>query len=224
MSIELEAPGVERQVLRETWLTRRPRAGADLVVMLSFVVLGLGSVLYWMNPHGLGDLMPGNPDQVFTKHEYWRLWTALLAHADTRHLFSNGLFFFIFGYLLNGYYGLWIFPIGALMAGALVNAIALATYRPEVLLLGSSGAVCWMGAVWLTLYFFIHRLRSPWRRGLLVSGISLMLFAPAEAFDPSVSYRAHLIGFGLGVLMGLLIFMFGKARFRAAEYYETVVD
>lgn len=223
MNTEREAP-TEQRVLRETWLSRRPRPSARNMIMLSSIALGFGSLVYWINLWGLGDLMPGNPEKVFHEHEYWRLVTALFAHADTRHLFSNGLMFFIFGYLLNGYFGSWVFPVGAFLAGALINAVALATYHPQVQLLGSSGAVCWMGAVWLTLYYFIHRLRGPWRRGLLVTGISLMIFAPAEAFDPSVSYRTHLIGFILGVAMGGVIFALGKPRFRAAEIYETVVE
>ena len=51
-----------------------------------------------------------------------------------------------------------------------------------------------------------------------------MLFFPAEAFDPSISYKTHLVGFLLGLAWGLTYFLFNRKRIRQAERYRLILD
>jgi rhomboid protease GluP len=50
-------------------------------------------------------------------------------------------------------------------------------------------------------------------------GFSILVFLPT-VFEPEVSYRAHAIGFCLGVAFGLAYFAARKPALRAAERME----
>lgn len=210
--------------IRETWLSRQPRPEGALAFALATFALVLGSYFAWSNFHGLGELMAASPKKVFQDHEYWRLLTSLLVHEDPKHLLSNSFLFFILGSLLAGYFGTFLVPISAFASGALVNYFALKALPAEVTLIGASGIVFWLGGAWLSLYFLLDRTRSWWQRGLRAFGVALLLFMPAEAFDPGISYHSHALGFIFGVLWGILLYVLQRRNFRAAESIETFVD
>ena len=170
------------------------------------------------------DLMAATRDAVFGRGEIWRLWTTLFAHADLGHLLSNSFMFFILGYALVAYFGAQVFPFTALFFGGVTNAFSLLTYPGHVNLIGASGVVSWMGGAWLALYFLLNTRVSRSGRTLRSIGVALMLFAPAEAFDPKISYRTHLIGFTLGVAWAFWYYWWRRQEFRAAEIRETIVD
>ena len=50
-------------------------------------------------------------------------------------------------------------------------------------------------------------------------GFSLIVLVPT-VWDPSVSYRTHAIGFGVGVLFGVVYFLQRKDALHAAEHLE----
>jgi rhomboid protease GluP len=210
-------------VVRRTFLSNPPRADAQLITASSLFVLTAGCALYWHYPQA-DEWMNATHEAVFTRHEFWRLWTTVFAHADLGHLLSNSLMFFILGYFLAGYFGALVFPLTALLMGGVTNAVSLYTYAPDVRLVGASGVVSWMGGAWLTLYFLINTKISVTGRALRSFGVALLLFAPAEAFDPKISYRTHLIGFTLGVLWGFWYYRRHKAKFKSAEIRETKID
>jgi len=218
-------PPITYEVLRQTWLTRKLKAPASRwVAMLSAASLFLGSLLYLFNIGGAASWMAASPEQVFGAHQYWRLWTAIFAHSGLAHVLSNSLLFFILGFFLNAYFGNLVFPIGALVFGGLINALALLTYDPEITLLGASGVVYWMGGTWLALFFCLSRQYALLNRSLRTLGVGILIFMPAETFDPSVSYRTHFIGFAVGVLFGLAHFFAHKRKFRSAEVRETIIE
>lgn len=211
-------------VITRTWLSRKPGPWAQAITAFSLLSLVGGCLLYWNNWHGADAWMPGTREAVFTRGEFWRLWTTLFAHADLGHLISNSFLFFILGYVLSGYFGPGVFPLAALFMGGVTNAFSLATYAPQVQLVGASGVVSWMGGAWLTLYSLINTRVSRKGRALRAIGVALMLFAPAEAFDPKISYRTHAIGFGLGVLWAFYYYFRNREKFRADEVREVRVD
>ncbi|MNL89525.1 hypothetical protein D3C87_2198920 [compost metagenome] len=47
---------------------------------------------------------------------------------------------------------------------------------------------------------------------------------PATAFEPQISYKAHLFGFILGVITGLIYYAFKKDFFKKALVTETVTE
>lgn len=213
-----------RTVIRETWLSRSISSTASLVSALATLVLALGSLIYSRNWQGLSPLMDAARAQVFEHGEIWRLWTTLFAHADEKHLLSNAFLFFILGIFLRGHFGASVFPLMAFLWGGVINAFALWTMSGQASLIGASGVVFWMGGVWLSLYFLLDRRRTLVQRTLRAVGVGLLLFMPAEAFDPSISYRTHLIGFLLGLVWGTLVYLWRRQEFLAAELIDAEID
>lgn len=212
------------QVLRETWLTRNPRPDAFFVTMLTTLVLVLVSLCLQVGVGISKDLFSASGESVFGRHEYWRLWTTIFAHADLGHLLSNTYLFFILGFFLYGYFGWTVFPAAALLGGAVANWLVIPTYDPKITLIGASGVVYWMGGAWLTLYYLLSRQKNWMHRLVRTLGVAILLFMPAESFEPSISYRTHLAGFAVGTVSGLLQYATHYRTYRAAERYETIVD
>lgn len=210
--------------ITQTWLTRRLRDGSSLVSALGVAVIALVSMLAWRQIAGFDLLLPASGEAIFGRHEWWRAWTAIFVHGDGGHLLSNSLFLLIFGALLYGSFGAWVYPTAALFFGGLVNLATVALMEPHVRLIGASGVVYWMGGAWLALYLGIHRTRPFGPRFLRATGVAAALFLPTEAFNPSVSYPAHAIGFAFGVLFGALVFAAKRATFRAAEVQVEIRD
>lgn len=207
--------------VRANWLTQNPDKNAFVVSFISLMTLLIANLLFWRNDFNLGQLMTAIPVNVFEKHEYWRLWTALLAHSDIGHLLSNSVLFSVFSYFLYGYFGSLVFPIAALLVGGLTNYIVLKTLEPSTELLGISGVVYWVGAVWLTLYFLLETRDRLSKRLIKAVGIALVLFIP-DAYHENVSYLSHFVGFVLGVLFALLYYAYRKESFKKAEVIELI--
>lgn len=161
---------------------------------------------------------------VFHDKEIWRAWSTLFVHGDGKHLLANTFLFFILGFFLNGYFGFLLFPIVAFFIGGVTNLIVLAGMPSETHLVGASGIVFWMGGAWLVLYTLLESRKSLFQRTLRALGVGALMFMPAEAFDPHVSYQAHLVGFILGVVCGLIFYQMRRSEFLAAEIREMIVD
>ncbi len=219
-------PGIPQifTVVRRTWLSRPPDPSAQAMTAAALFLLILACSAQWHDFYGLGEFWPATHREVFSKGEYWRLWTTMFAHADLGHLLANSFLFYILGYFLYGYFGGALFPLAAWLMGGVTNAISIYTYPPDVRLIGASGVVSWMGGAWLVLYFLLNTKISTTQRALRSFGVALMLFAPSEAFDPKVSYRTHLIGFAIGMVCGALYYLWRKSDFVRAEWRETVVE
>lgn len=211
-------------MIRATWLSQKPHADAVLIVLSSTLVLVLCGLLGFENAWGLRDLWTASPEQVFNLRQWSRLWTTLFIHADMKHLLSNSFLFIILGYFLSGYFGFLVFPLLAVFFGGVTNGIVLAGMPATTSLVGISGVVFWMGGAWLTLYLCLDRRLALGPRILRSVGVGLALFFPAQAFDPQISYRAHLYGFLLGILWGAIYFFWNRRKFRQFEVTEIVQE
>jgi rhomboid protease GluP len=211
--------------VKENWLTRKPAASAGIVMALVTLFLVLGSLCYWMDlPWGASSWMAASKSLVFEKHQYWRAWTTLLVHADGKHLLGNASLFFVLGAFLTGYFGVFLVPFSGFLLGGVVNLLVLSGMPAETQLIGVSGVVFWMGGAWLALYFLIETRRSVNQRALRALGVGLVLFMPAEAFDPSISYKCHFWGFVFGLAWGGLYYLIKKRPLREAEVRETTIE
>ena len=208
----------DQRTIVETLLSRAPRKGSAALSLCAIAVVFVFSLIYWGNSFGLTDQLLIDRDRVFISHEYWRLFTGILVHFDLNHFVSNALGLFLFGYLLYGYFGPRIYPVGVALLGTLVNGISIATYEPGSKLLGASGIVYLMAAFWLTLFVSAERRYSIGKRLARSAGFALVMLV-SSTFDPSVSYRTHYIGFFTGVLFGVIYFLIEKDRIRAAEIF-----
>lgn len=211
-------------LILSTWLSRKPHPWSFIVATAAALMMAVLSFVYLRDIAGLAQWMPASRDLVFEQNQFWRLATSLFAHADEKHLLSNSFLFFILGSFMMGYFGFWNFPIIALLFGGVTNWIVLQSMPAQTKLIGMSGVVFWLGGAWLILYFLIERRKSLYQRTIRALGVGLILFFPAEAFDPSTSYKSHLIGFLLGLLWGLIYFLWNRKRFRSAETYRLVIE
>ncbi len=215
---ELRTMPEERLV--QTLISQKPPQGSFLVTMtFLFFVISI-TQLYWMDFLGLADKLPAINKNVLLEGEWWRIFTATLIHSNLGHLLSNLYMLGIFSYFIYAYFGLTVYPVLSFFLAGLVNLVCIYTYPPEVRLLGASGLVYLLGGFWLTMYFFIQRQYSWLQRTIRVFGMALMVFFPTT-FEATTSYRAHLIGFVTGIILGLLYFFDNYKNIRKKEVYQT---
>ncbi len=213
-----------KTVITTTLLNRKLNSAAGIAASFALLVLASGYSIYLNDLHNATKWMPASLHSIYIDHEFWRAWTTLFVHAHIAHFLSNSLLFFILGYFLIGYFGFFLFPVLAFIFGGITNLIVLKSMPETVQLIGASGVVYWMGAVWLTLYFLIDKRRSLFQRSIRTFGTGLGLFMPAEAFDPSISYETHLVGFCIGLICGLLFYMYHRKDFEAAIVREQIEE
>jgi rhomboid protease GluP len=205
--------------VRETMLSRKPRKNsAQVAAAVVFVVVGI-SLLGWRDG---GVLLPklAASRTSLEQQEYWQLATAVAAHSDAEHLFSNILFVALFSYLLYGYFGAWVFPALGVISAVLTNYVCVLTYPEGVSLVGASGMVYWMAGFWLTMYLLIERSVSIGKRFMRAAGIAMVVLLPTT-IEANVGYRAHAIGFALGLVAALAYFRWKREAIRASEVIEV---
>jgi rhomboid protease GluP len=212
------------EVVRETWLTQKPKPASALVAAASTIILALGALIYLQDIGGAAKWMAASYESVYIKGEWWRLWTTLFAHGDAGHLAANTFLFFILGFFLYGYFGARLFPWAALFWGGLINLAVLPTYPQQTNLIGMSGVVYWLGGAWLVLYFGLSRQKNLTQRWLRTLGVAILIFMPAETFEVTTSYRTHFVGFALGLVAGGWHFFAHRKLFRTKEVRETIVE
>ncbi len=204
--------------LVKTHLSQRPAKNAAVNVGLSILLMSIFSTLSWSYENFRATTI-ANWNTTYSEGQLYRLWTSMFIHSDLAHFLSNSYMFIILGFLACGYFGVIVFLCLFLVLGPLVHFITLATYPPDVHLVGVSGAVYVLAGFWLSMFVFIERRHSIAARFVRAIGVGLAILFPTS-FEPNVSYRAHAIGFALGILTGAIYFYHRKDHFRRAEIYE----
>jgi membrane associated rhomboid family serine protease len=134
--------------------------------------------------------------------EWWRIFTAMLLHADVGHLMSNLSLGMVLLGLAMGRYGSGLGLLAAWLAGAAGNLAGLFVYPDSHLGLGASGMV--MGALGLIAAQSVALLRhGPIGRKYVIRGIlaGVMLFA-LFGLSPGTDIVAHFGGFVAGLVLG----------------------
>jgi rhomboid protease GluP len=178
-------------------------------VFLLYGVFIAASLLYWRTEWG--DYLWISGHTFFNEHQYWRALTSVAVHADAVHLLSNGPLFVFFGWLLNAYFGAGVFPLAAVCSGVLATIITVGVYDPQIRLVGASGMVYAMAALWLVLYIRYDYDRPPGLRVLRAVGFALAMLAPTT-YNPTTSYLAHGVGFFLGLAAAFILLPFSGLR------------
>ena len=145
--------------------------------------------------------------------QWWRLFTAIMLHADVAHLAANVTTGILILGLAMGFYGVEICLLAAYLAGAGGNWAGLLIYTQPHRGLGASGMV--MGGLGLltvqSLFLWRHS-RSTLeliKRGIVAGGLLLVLLG----FNPTSDVIAHVGGFFWGCLFGgVLAFFWPDAR------------
>ncbi|MDQ6624898.1 MAG: rhomboid family intramembrane serine protease [Verrucomicrobiota bacterium] len=167
--------------------------------------IALGGATNFNALHRLGAL---EPYAVLARGEYWRLLTATFLHFGALHLGVNLLALSFFGPTLEAIIGGARFAFSYLICGVFSCAEVAAMWKfghnRADQLVGASGAV--MGIVGAWAGVLLRERHLAHNRAALRS--ILLIIVIQSAFDfltPQVSMAAHLGGFTLGVIVGLLV-------------------
>lgn len=205
-----KAPGI---------LDSRPGPDDAFIPAIIVLLFTLVSIAAWKLDIDL--TVSGNG--IFIEREYWRLISAVFAHRDTLHLMSNIPLFLIFGTLLYSYFGIRLFLLSAVFLGCISNLLTIVTYRPDAHLLGASGMIYGLAALWQVLYFGFERNRKAGEKWLRCLGFTAIVLFP-NTFEVTTSYEAHAFGFGLGVLEGLLVVWLSNRKGQKIELQDDASD
>lgn len=211
------AMGVIRQYRAENrpraWQQQLPWSGLVfdwrcLVPILAFVFLFVveGSGRMNLSQAGMMD------NQKVHAGEWWRLFTAVTLHGDLSHLVANATTGLLLIGLAMGVYGPGTALLASFLAGVGGNLAGLLFYPVAHRGLGASGMI--MGALGLLAAQWIALLKhglTPRQlaiRGILSGGLLLVLlgFSPQQ----NVDVLAHVAGFVVGLLLGIVLALCGR--------------
>lgn len=214
---EEEAAAAEPPPLEVPIYTRPPWLGLSVMVLIL-------SVVHFYKSHGhewVEKAWSRNGQAIFQDGEVWRLFSALLVHADLSHLLGNVTFGGLFMYFVHRAYGpAWAW-LAVIIAGGLGNLMVAAMFYPQAFAgIGASTAV--FAAVGLLV---AHGLMwTRWSRqlrghrawlGPLGGGLALLGLFGSGGESSDVDVAAHLFGFIAGGLLGLPLAWRQKRRLSA---------
>lgn len=135
--------------------------------------------------------------------QWWRAWTALTLHLSGPHLAANLGAGVWFGYLAGRQLGVGVAWLLIVAGGGIANLLEGLTAPPWHQSVGASTAV-FTALGLMSAYTWRERFRLPQSRvqrwGPLVAGISLLGWLGTAGKETDI--MAHLLGFGIGVLLG----------------------
>lgn len=151
--------------------------------------------------------------------EWFRTITALFLHADSVHLVGNMVGMAVFGTAVSQVAGWGVGCAIILLAGASGNMVNAFMYQDSHLSIGASTAV--FGAVGiLSAYQFVRRRKTggaksrPWLP--VLGGIALLGILGGAAH---VDLGAHLFGFLMGMMVGIVYALYCASRINARHQY-----
>lgn len=154
-----------------------------MITLALIAVTCIVSISAFGNPRLLEALVLW-PPAITRRHQYWRLLSYGLVHADGTHLFFNMFTLFFFGRAMENLYAQYLGPFGFALfyAGGLLVSILPSWWMhrrdPNYRSLGASGAVS------AVLFAFI--LLQPW-------AMIFVFFVPLPAILYAVAYIAYSI-------------------------------
>ena len=137
---------------------------------------------------------------------WWRALTSLTLHADGQHLLGNIGFGTTFGMMASQTLGPGLAALAILLAGGLGNLLNALLQAPSHTAVGSSTAV--FGALGILSGHLRGSRPVPWRGGIrhwapIAGGVLLLVFVGTGGERTDIG--AHLAGFAIGCLFGLLL-------------------
>ena len=172
------------------------------------------------------------PAQVLHGQRLWTLITSMFLHGGFLHIIGNMLFLWIFGDNVEDAFGHWgylgLYVLSGIFGSVLHALLAAGSQVPTI---GASGAISGVLGAYLILYprarvltlvpifFFIRIIHLP---AFLLLGFWILLqvlYGCASAPGTTgVAYFAHIGGFGVGVVLALLI----RNRMRRAPVWYDI--
>jgi len=175
---------------------------------INFVILAciLATLLFWItNLIGVNlDVWAFSTDNLLAG----RLWTpvtALFVHADLLHLAGNMIFLYVFGNTLEKEVGSGKTFLAFFAGGILTFLFGIFFYSPSDLMIGASAAIFTLTAF----VMLVKPLKFSFVFLMPVGLVAVIYFvynvlAIQFGVESNVAYVSHVIGFGIGVIFGLL--------------------
>lgn len=139
------------------------------------------------------------------KGYFWTLVTSLFVHADLIHLIGNIIFLYIFGGTVEKEVGPTKMVFAFFLGGISSFILSLYFYGFNTIMIGASAAIFTLAAIAM----LIRPLKFCWLI-LMPLGLAAILFfifnvlLIFSANNSVIGYHAHVIGFLIGVPMGIL--------------------
>ncbi len=148
--------------------------------------------------------------------EWWRTITALTLHANLGHLMANSIAGIVFGVLVGRHFGSGLGWLLVLACGAIGNGIDAMFQASDFRSIGASTAtfasIAIVGAfVWRRGYYRT----LDWRRSFAPIFAALALLAFTGIEGENIDVVAHVAGFAVGLLCGLVAAPFDLRRIGA---------
>jgi len=174
------------------------------VTNLLILICVLVSFYLWFSPGRLIEKYLGFSVVNLFSGKFWVLVTSLFIHQDLTHLIGNMIFLFVFGNTLERSFGsskvLCVFLVG----GVLSSLFSIPFYSKHTLMIGASAAIFTLTSVAM--------LTKPLKFSILflmpVGLVAILYFiynliAVYYGFQGNVAYTSHVVGFLIGVPLGV---------------------
>ena len=151
-------------------------------------------------------------NNLFGRHEWWTLITALVVHGSLGHLLGNMLFLFLFGSALEQKIGPGRLLLVFFTGGIISLLASYLFYDHNIPVVGASGSICAILGL-LMIY-------SPWKISFLLNffpmpmGVAALSYMAMNFFmalrnngygnTAHTAYELHITGFIVGILFGVL--------------------
>jgi len=172
--------------------------GKDLVIITP-VLIAVNVLVYFLTLDPLSHIKYGL-NVYFFEGAWWQPLTSMFMHASLSHLAMNMVVLFQFGYLLekelNAHIRYLLIYLGGGIVTSLLTIYFMNMFGLDHNVVGASGAIS-------VLFGWFAKRDPHLRKGLIVS-ILIISFIPFLMGVP-VAWYAHLIGFGLGYLLGFVL-------------------
>jgi len=216
--------------------TDRPARVAPVV---TFALIGINIIVFvWQSSSPLPEVVLARYAFIPSHLNSVSWFTYMFMHGSLGHLAGNMLFLWLFGSALECALGWWIFLPTYLLSGCvamMLHYLIVTATDPagaNTYLVGASGAIAGLLGMYalrfhqtkIRVWYFVllllfirwgkFEIGSVWFIAIWVAqqifGASATLFFPE--LDSTVAYWTHLGGFGLGMLYGLLVNLYGEGK------------
>ncbi len=169
------------------------------MVIITPLLIAINVIVYFLTQNPVDHIRYGL-NELFFQGAWWQLLTSMFMHANLTHLAMNMVVLFQFGYLLEKELNAHLKYLLIYLGGGIVTSW-LTVYFMQMTgmahnVVGASGAIS-------VLFGWFARRDPHLRSGLIVS-ILIISFVPLLMGVP-VAWYGHLIGFGLGWILGYVI-------------------
>jgi membrane associated rhomboid family serine protease len=134
----------------------------------------------------------------------WTVVTGIFVHANLLHLVGNMIFLYVFGNTLEGVTGARRMLSAFLLGGILSFLLSLPFFPPDATFVGASAAIFTLTAV----VMLVKPLRFSFLLLMPVGLVAVLYFlynalAVYYNLQSNVAYISHVIGFSLGLPLGI---------------------